>query len=109
MRRMGQRFVILRHQVNGGEHFDLMLEPDDGGPLRTFQLARWPLAAGETCAAPELPPHRRDYLDYEGPVSGNRGHVTRITAGTWQAENGDIVLSTGARLRPGPDGMTRLA
>jgi CRP-like cAMP-binding protein len=29
-----------------------------------------------------LPDHRREYLDYEGPISGDRGYVRRVAEGT---------------------------
>jgi hypothetical protein len=37
--------------------------------------------------------HRPAYLDYEGPVSGGRGTVTRWDAGsfTWEADDPDRV------------------
>jgi hypothetical protein len=74
------RFVILRHQTPQGEHFDFMLEL--GGVLKTWALPRPPeLGAEMTCEA--LPDHRIEYLDYEGPVSGNRGAVTRWDQGTY--------------------------
>jgi len=95
---MEQRFVILRHEVNGGSHFDLLLELASQELLRALQLASWPLAVGESCPAPVLPPHRRIYLDYQGPISGGRGSVTRIDAGTWSGDAGRIVLSNGCRL-----------
>ncbi len=37
--------------------------------------------------AEELPAHRKHYLDYEGPVSGGRGTVTRWDVGTYQIED----------------------
>jgi hypothetical protein len=83
---MPERFVILEHSVNGGVHFDLMLEVAGQELLRTFQLARWPLAVGETCACAQLADHRRAYLDYEGEVSGGRGSVRRVAAGSWSGE-----------------------
>ena len=47
--------------------------------------------------------HRRLYLDYEGPVSGNRGQVTRHDGGTfdWEAVlNERIILRLeGVKLR----------
>ena len=95
---MGQRFVILRHEVNGAAHFDLMLEIAGQSPLRTLQLARWPLAMGESCAATELPPHRREYLDYEGEVSGGRGQVTRVGRGVWKGQGNNIELDDGTML-----------
>ncbi|HKI33113.1 MAG TPA: hypothetical protein VKA46_14775, partial [Gemmataceae bacterium] len=46
--------------------------------------------------------HRRTYLDYEGPVSGGRGTVTRWDAGTctWEEEGEGVAIRLeGARLR----------
>jgi len=81
------RFVILRHDPPpGGQrppHWDLMLQRGDA--LRTWALAE-PPAAGRWIAAEALPDHRPDYLDYEGPVSGDRGAVSRWDAGTVQWE-----------------------
>lgn len=71
------RFVVLIHDYPI-LHWDLMLE--DGEALRTWRLAEEP-AAGAEIAAEALPPHRHAYLDYEGPVSGGRGSVTRFAAG----------------------------
>lgn len=90
---MSQRFVILRHEVSGAVHFDLMLEIPGQEKLRTLQLAKWPLAPGESCPSTELAPHRAEYLDYEGEVSGNRGTVTRIAQGTWTGDFGELTLN----------------
>lgn len=84
--------MILRHEVNGAVHFDLMLEVPGQDSLRTLQLARWPLGVGESCAASESAHHRRAYLDYEGEVSGGRGVVARVAAGQWADDAGLIVL-----------------
>ena len=72
-------------------HLDLMLESGDG--LRTWSIAEFP-AAGEEVVADELPIHRLDYLDYEGPVSNNRGEVSRLDRGTYeiQSETNDALL-----------------
>jgi hypothetical protein len=79
------RFVILRHEGRDPEqpsvHWDLMLE--SGAILRTWALAAFP-TAGESTAAEQLPDHRLHYLDYEGPISGNRGTVTRWDRGTFE-------------------------
>ena len=79
------RFVILRHEGRDPEqpsvHWDLMLE--SGGILRTWALAALP-AAGEPITAEQLPDHRLHYLDYEGPLSGNRGSVTRWDHGSFE-------------------------
>ena len=41
---------------------------------------------GHTVVVEQLPEHRLVYLDYQGPVSGNRGSVSRVLDGTiqWQ-------------------------
>ncbi|MEI7684510.1 MAG: DNA polymerase ligase N-terminal domain-containing protein [Planctomycetota bacterium] len=74
-----RRFVILTHD-HPSLHWVLMLE--DTGTLRTWRLPS-PLATG-AIDAKELPDHRLAYLDYEGPVSGNRGTVQRFDAGSYQ-------------------------
>ncbi len=76
-----RRFVILEHSWNG-VHWDLMLEEKDA--LRTWALES-PLAEGRCVPARSLADHRRVYLDYEGPVSGNRGSVRRVESGTYKA------------------------
>jgi hypothetical protein len=79
------RFAILRHETPPGSprplHWDFLLE--DAGTLLTWALAESP-TAGHPIAADALANHRTAYLDYEGPVSGNRGAVTRWDAGTFQ-------------------------
>ena len=98
------RFVVLFHQCPPDyarpSHWDLMLEAD--GVLRTWALAQlpchWlrahqatvaacgscpPLAASDTVHAEQLADHRMAYLDYEGPVSGNRGSVVRVASGSF--------------------------
>ena len=78
------RFVLLHHELpEGGQrasHWDLMLEQD--GVLRTWAVER-PLPADIEIACRALGDHRLAYLDYEGPVSGNRGQVTRTDGGTY--------------------------
>ena len=78
------RFVVLAHDSPRGLHWDLMLE--QGGALLTWALAQAPDAAGPI-PAEALPDHRLAYLDYEGPVSGDRGSVTRWDAGTCELEH----------------------
>lgn len=90
------RFVILEHD-HPTLHWDLLL---DNGEQRvpTWRLRQAPseqpqLEAGmrfaakaanmEKIDAVKLPDHRRMYLDYEGPVSGDRGQVTRWDAGQY--------------------------
>ncbi|RPI89883.1 MAG: hypothetical protein EHM42_02275 [Planctomycetaceae bacterium] len=89
------RFVVLSHDWPT-RHWDLMLEND--AVLRTWRLDRAPDLAGPI-AIQRLPDHRRAYLDFEGPVSGNRGNVTRVLSGTYEfrvqaSERLDIMLSS---------------
>jgi hypothetical protein len=86
------RFVILEHN-HPTLHWDLMLE--DGDSLRTWRLAQAPASANRIIQATALPPHRLTYLDYEGPVSGNRGSVTRWDRGDYElltAATVDVLL-----------------
>jgi hypothetical protein len=124
------RFVLLYHECPPGydrpSHWDLMLEA--GGSLRTWALLQlprgWESAQSHTasiypeCAdvsskssvdAEPLGDHRRDYLEYEGPISAERGQVTRVDAGSfetlsesqqhWQVElrggrlSGEVILA----------------
>ena len=77
------QFVILRHDSPRGVHFDFMLE--SGGVLKTWALPQPPQPGLEMpCEA--LADHRLAYLDYEGPISGDRGSVTRWDRGTCTIE-----------------------
>lgn len=75
----GRRFVILTHD-HPVLHWDLMLEAGDA--LWTWRLADEP-QPGLEIDADRLPDHRLMYLNYEGPVSGDRGTVSRWDAGTY--------------------------
>ncbi len=82
---MPDSFVIILHTGYGPEHYDLMLKMvETAEALATWQLQRdcLGLRPGEGQAARKLPDHRLAYLSYQGPVSGGRGQVTRIRAGT---------------------------
>ena len=74
------RFVVLEHRWRG-VHWDLMLE--HSGALRTWALSA-PPRAGVAIEAGALADHRLAYLDYEGPVSGDRGEVRRVDRGTFE-------------------------
>ena len=71
------RFVILEHD-HPELHWDFMLEK--GTALETWRLARSP-QPGVAIEAIALGDHRALYLNYEGPVSSNRGVVKRWDAG----------------------------
>lgn len=74
------QFALLEHD-HPELHWDLMLK--NGTALLTWRLDRIPDGAGEI-AAQALPDHRTVYLDYEGPVSGDRGTVIRIDRGDFE-------------------------
>ena len=73
------RFVLLEHRWDG-IHWDFMLE--DGDVLRTWAIDA-PIVPDTELPARVLPDHRRIYLEYQGEVSGNRGSVRRVDAGTY--------------------------
>jgi hypothetical protein len=74
------RFVVLEHRFEG-VHYDFMLE--SGAVLRTWKLPQAP-AAGLTMSCLSLADHRLIYLQYEGPISGGRGEVSRWDEGTYR-------------------------
>ena len=76
------RFVILFHQMppDGGraDHWDWMFERD--GTLRTWACEQ-PPDDNMDANAILLDDHRLVYLEYEGPIAGDRGRVSRILSG----------------------------
>jgi hypothetical protein len=85
------RFALLRHEFPIGagrqDHWDLLLEQE--GVAWTWQLADlpplWsPQGVADTLSTVRLPDHRLHYLEYEGPIAGDRGWVTRVAGGTCQ-------------------------
>ena len=81
------RYVVLRHEGVPDPHYDLMFETLPGSPLATWRSHRWPID-GDT-PLQRLPDHRREYLDYEGPLTGHRGNVWRVTTGFHRLERLD--------------------
>ena len=98
------RYVILHHVTPSHSerltHWDFMLESH--GVLRTWVLEQ-PPRMGQSMVAHALPDHRIEYLTYEGPVSGERGHVTRWDRGDCTSLNDQdgyvVVELRGDRLR----------
>lgn len=85
---MSTRFVLLRHEVPDDfgrpSHWDLLLERETG--CWTWAIEQLPgRLTGEeepaTVEATRLPDHRKHYLEYEGPVSDDRGMVRRELEG----------------------------
>jgi hypothetical protein len=90
------RFTISFHDCPDDQprpsHWDLFLEEE--GQLRTWAIAQEPMPNVELLAE-QLSEHRLAYLEYEGPVSGNRGTVTRWDYGEYErieATNDRLVL-----------------
>ena len=73
-----RRFVILEHD-HPFLHWDFLIEK--GEKLDAWRLLEFPKAGMRVDALP-LPDHRRCYLEYEGPISGDRGSVRRVYSGT---------------------------
>lgn len=76
-----QGSVVLRHTLpEGAAHLDWLIERADGvAGLITFRLdVGVELSRPGGMRAERIGDHRRDYLDYEGPVSGGRGRVDRV-------------------------------
>lgn len=109
------RFVLLRHECppdwQKPSHWDLMLERDQ--VLETWQLIELPASwaqqlglpmtnASEVVPAVRLPDHRIAYLDYEGPISENRGSVHQCDQGSYeflsQEEESSVLTLSGAAL-----------
>jgi hypothetical protein len=111
------RFVLLFHEcpaeTNRESHWDLMLESE--GILRTWALAENPaqeFVAGEGIVAKQLPDHRLAYLDYEGPISNDRGSVSRVEAGQYELRSEsahEIVLELSSKLLHGLWRLSRTA
>jgi hypothetical protein len=75
------QWVLLHHLIAEDSHFDFMLE--DSGQLLTWRLPRVPLHH-ETLEAERIGDHRMAYLDYEGPLTGQRGEVVRVDRGHYR-------------------------
>jgi len=60
---------------------------ESGDVLLTWQLLREPIdRASLPIPARRIGDHRKAYLDYEGPLTGNRGTVRRVDSGTVEFE-----------------------
>ena len=76
------RYVVLFHELPTTDaresHWDFMIERN--GTLLTWAIDQRP-KIGVVLMAERLADHRVAYLDYEGPISQNRGTVTQVDAG----------------------------
>lgn len=92
------RFVLLEHDLRaaaagtpGGQiHWDLMIETAADEKLTTWRLLADPLRTSGEIVAEPIGVHRREYLEFEGELSGGRGQVRRIDRGEIEIlERGD--------------------
>jgi len=99
------RYVLLHHDWPT-PHWDLFLEA--GCVLRAWRLLESPRPDVDIPATANRD-HRLHYLDYEGPVSGGRGTVTRIAEGSYEGELGEtwrVKWNGGwATISAGPTGL----
>ncbi len=87
------RFVVLFHSGiedaehrTANDHWDLMFEC--GEVLLSWAVEEMP-SRGKLLNAIRLTDHRLAYLEYEGPISGNRGSVSRVLSGVYRMLNRD--------------------
>ncbi|MEZ6093058.1 MAG: hypothetical protein R3C03_02300 [Pirellulaceae bacterium] len=81
------RFVVLFHDfpegANGGAHWDWMFEV--GSVLKTWRseigVVDWRAIRPIVFPVSQIADHRLAYLDFEGPISGQRGEVVRVQYG----------------------------
>ena len=80
------RYTVLRHEDIAEPHWDLLLEIAGQELLVTWQIRippeEWHRAEA-VLQAVRIGDHRRVYLDYEGPISGDRGFVRLAARGNW--------------------------
>ncbi|MEO1524173.1 MAG: hypothetical protein AAFX06_02000 [Planctomycetota bacterium] len=107
------RFTLLVHTVeqgpqwrfrrestsiaSGSEHLDWLFETEPSvnaaNEDEVRSLLTWatdavegePLGLKRTIEAIQLPPHRHLYLDFEGDIDGDRGHVRQAASGEYRS------------------------
>jgi len=106
-----RRIVLLHHavsrsnpnQAGRSDHFDLLVEPDDSSQLWTWNCPRNPFESSNQnhpIPAQRLPDHRRIYLEYEGPIAQDRGHVRQVASGYYHGQLESNVLWLAVKLTP---------
>ncbi len=77
---------LLHSRADGARHVAWLIAQDPRGrePLITFRVGQRidQLAVGQQLTARRIADHRPAYLGYEGPISDNRGSVSRLSRGT---------------------------
>lgn len=72
------RFTISEHRQGDATHYDLFFERD--GVLKTWKASSIDFTVPREVE--QSADHRAIYLDFEGPISGNRGDVRIVESGT---------------------------
>ena len=78
------RYAVLQHDGVLPPHFDLMFETDPRSLLSTWRSQTWPILSSTPLL--KVADHRREFLTFEGPLTGNRGSVTRVISGYYRLE-----------------------
>jgi hypothetical protein len=73
-------FALLHHTGYGEEHYDLLVQIPSQERVLAWRLSALPQSTPGGVAV-RIADHRAIYLSYEGPVSGDRGQVRRVTEG----------------------------
>ena len=81
------RYAVLYHSGIDEPHFDLLVETHPGSDLAAWRSPVWPIESPTSLR--RLKDHRRIYLQYQGELSGNRGHVKRIADGACEVVIGE--------------------
>lgn len=81
-----QTVQLLHKMPDGSSHIDWMIAQegtDEKRMLLTFRLdcRLDKVQIGQSIHAERIADHRWAYLEYEGPLSGNRGEVSRLVKG----------------------------
>lgn len=80
--------------TDGSSHIDWLIAQNDAneqGELITFRLncRLDKVKNGQSILAERIADHRWAYLEYQGPISGNRGVVSRVAKGVITSQKHD--------------------
>ena len=78
------RYAVLKHDGVSPPHFDLLFETDPRTSLTTWRSEVWPIITATPLV--KIADHRREYLNYQGPVGADRGSVSRVASGYYRLE-----------------------
>lgn len=79
-----RQFVVLEH-LTDPVHFDVMLEREEILWTWAYYDETFP-AIFQELSLERIQDHRKKYLTYEGPISGDRGKVRRVESGNYQLQ-----------------------